>query len=719
MLIPVGTVISERYEIIEKLGTGGMAVVYRARDKKLDRFVTVKVLRDELLSNSDFKLRFHVEARAAASLSHPNIVNVYDVGQDGEVHYIVMEYIHGDTLKKAIQQKAPFDSLATLSVAIQIASALSHAHKHRVVHRDIKPQNILVAVDGTIKVTDFGIARAVTANTLTTSANAAGSVYYFSPEQARGGYVDEKSDIYSLGITMFEMVAGKVPFTGKSSVEIALKHLKEELPDMRQWNPNVSKSLENIIRKATRKKSDERYATIDAMLADLKKSLTDPSGDFVASAAPVKKQTPAAEDTDAAQEKAVKPLPSAVSKKRELPESGVGFDKYQDRLDTEEEDDEYEDKKQEKKVVFAAVATAIVIIAVISVVGLKGLAMLKGDAPDKKKEPEVSQEEKPVKAVAPNLVGLTFAQAQAKAERLNITISKNGEEFSKKYEEGSIISQSIEEGNDVKEGDVIQVVVSKGLESFEMPNLVGQEEAAARTALVEAEGINDVKIQHEASTAEQIGKVIRQQPAQGTKVNKDSKVILTVGTGEEEKKIKVPNVKGKTQEAATDEIVSAGLSLGKVTKASSNTVEKGQVIQQTVTAGTMVEAESSVGLVVSTGKEETVKPAETTNPNPAGGTQDKNDNAGSGGTAKDPSTGSSPMGTDDDNQTTGQDQPQVSQPDTKKPETEQPETKQPETQPQQPSGTEPEPPSSPTKVETPGATDTANESPAPPIGGDV
>ena len=278
MLLNPGTVLSGRYEILEKIGSGGMAVVYRGKDRKLDRYVTVKVLREEFIGDEEFIERFNSEACSAARLSHPNIVRAYDVGEDGDVNYIVNEYIHGDTLKKAIKEKAPFDSRSTINVAIQIASALSQAHKAHIVHRDIKPQNILVGTDGVVKVTDFGIARAATASTMTTTANAAGSVHYFSPEQARGGYVDEKSDIYSLGISMFEMITGVLPFQGNNSVSIALMHINDELPDIRQYNPNCTPSLEGIIKKATMKKADERYANIDLLLADLIRARADITG---------------------------------------------------------------------------------------------------------------------------------------------------------------------------------------------------------------------------------------------------------------------------------------------------------------------------------------------------------------------------------------------------------------------------------------------------------
>ena len=280
MMLSIGTVLSGRYEILEKIGTGGMAVVYRGTDLKLDRSVTIKVLKEEYTGDEDFKSRFKIEARAAAKLSHPNIVNVYDVGEDGNIQYIVMEYVHGDTLKQVILNSAPLDNVTTLSIAVQMVSALVHAHKKGVVHRDIKPHNILVSVDGNIKITDFGIARAAAISTVTTTTNALGSVYYFSPEQARGGYVDEKSDIYSLGITMFEMLTGKVPYDGDTSVAIALQHLNNELPDMKEYNPDVSDTIQGIVRKATQKKKDNRYANIGLLLQDLKKALAEESSNY-------------------------------------------------------------------------------------------------------------------------------------------------------------------------------------------------------------------------------------------------------------------------------------------------------------------------------------------------------------------------------------------------------------------------------------------------------
>lgn len=366
MNIKQGTIISGRYTIIEKIGIGGMAVVYRAKDEKLDRFVTFKVLKEEYVADEDFIKRFNIEARAAARLSHPNIVNVHDVGNDGLVYYIVMEYIDGCTLKELINKKAPFEDVESLGVAIQIASALEHAHKNKIVHRDIKPQNILVTKDGTIKVTDFGIARAVTSATVTTES--IGSVHYFSPEQARGGFVDNKSDIYSLGIVLYEMATGRLPFDGDSAVALAMKHINEPIPDMLAINPNISKSLEQIILKATQKSSSQRYQTIEEFNNDLKRALTNSNGDFIK------------EPADFANSPTVRITAEQLAEIRgyssheEPPYDEYTYeDSYEepteDYYEPDEVPEEEYDKKKERKVVIAAIVTAVAIIALITSFG--------------------------------------------------------------------------------------------------------------------------------------------------------------------------------------------------------------------------------------------------------------------------------------------------------------------------------------------------------------
>ena len=273
MRVGPGAIISNRYEIIEQIGSGGMSIVYKARDRKLGRVVAIKILRAEYVKDMEFIKRFDIEARSAASLIHANIVNVYDVGHENSLHYIVMEYVDGVTLKELIKEHAPFDNDEILGVAIQIASALGHAHKNNIVHRDIKPQNILVMPKGIIKVADFGIAKASSAKTITVANNAMGSVHYFSPEQAKGGYVSFKSDIYSLGLVIFEMATGKLPFDGDTPVAVAIKQINEELPSIKKFNDNISDRIEKIVSRATEKFASRRYENIEKMENDLKRAL--------------------------------------------------------------------------------------------------------------------------------------------------------------------------------------------------------------------------------------------------------------------------------------------------------------------------------------------------------------------------------------------------------------------------------------------------------------
>ena len=278
-MIKIGMMIGNRYEILEKIGTGGMSDVYKSKDHKLNRYVAVKVLKQEFSENANFVSKFQVEAQAAAGLAHPNVVNVYDVGEENDVYYIVMELVEGITLKKYIEKKARLSVKEAISIAIQVSMGIEAAHNNHIIHRDIKPQNIIISKEGKVKVTDFGIAKAATSNTITS--NVMGSVHYTSPEQARGGYSDEKSDIYSLGITMFEMLTGRVPFNGETTVAIAIKHIQEQLPSPREYIPEIPVSVERIVVKCCQKSPDRRYQTMADLVADLKQSLINPDEDFV------------------------------------------------------------------------------------------------------------------------------------------------------------------------------------------------------------------------------------------------------------------------------------------------------------------------------------------------------------------------------------------------------------------------------------------------------
>lgn len=683
MLLNPGTVLSGRYEILEKIGSGGMAVVYRGRDRKLDRYVTVKVLREEFVGDEEFIERFRSEACSVARLSNPNIVRAYDVGEDGDINYIVNEYIHGDTLKKAIKEKAPFDSRSTINVAIQIASALSQAHKAHIVHRDIKPQNILVGTDGVVKVTDFGIARAATASTMTTTANAAGSVHYFSPEQARGGYVDEKSDIYSLGITMFEMITGVLPFQGNNSVSIALMHINDELPDIRQYNPNCTRSLEGIIRKATMKKADERYASIDLLLADLIRARAELNGSAKEEKSAEKKaaavgavETPQetkpadpkeleyirshaerphaerahaehshAEHTHAehshaehahaeghhashrhAAENAAEPLDD-FAQENPVEEDAhtplAGLEKYGKKLKMKHisKEDDYEneyvksepvkasrrpgkirrnprtegdfdnehDRKAERKVVIAAVITALVLIGVISVVGIKFMGGGFGGFISSDKNIET-----------PLFLGMDYDEAVKEAEKMGITLVQEGEDYSSFYDTGCIIYQSVNEGTMIGEGTKIGVKVSLGLTEEEMPNVVGKSENAAIEAITRLVGdVAEIRYVHDADAKP--SEVIKQEPEAGASITAKSRIILTISKGDEDTDVTVPNVVNDTLEDAKASLTAVGLTVGNVSYAASDKVAEGKVITQTVAANKSVPSGSVVNLVVSSG----------------------------------------------------------------------------------------------------------------------
>lgn len=703
MLLNPGTVLSGRYEILEKIGSGGMAVVYRGKDRKLDRYVTVKVLREEFIGDEEFIERFRSEACSAARLSHPNIVRAYDVGEDGDICYIVNEYIHGDTLKKAIKEKAPFDSRSTINVAIQIASALSQAHKAHIVHRDIKPQNILVGTDGVVKVTDFGIARAATASTMTTTANAAGSVHYFSPEQARGGYVDEKSDIYSLGITMFEMITGVLPFQGNNSVTIALKHINDELPDIRQYNPNCTPSLEGIIKKATMKKADERYASIDLLLADLIRARAEITGaaktgeeaqeaekkeDAGVKAAAVgvaagtagvrmSRRAEAAARLREAQERAeaekaaqaavetpqetkpadpkkleyirshkaepVEEVQEEKAAEKEPEEEGdvftplVGFEKYSQKLKkvqiskeddyeneyvetepvkasrrpqkvrrnprTEDDYDNEHDRKAERKVIIAAVITALVLIGVISVVGIKFMGGGFGGFVSSEKDIET-----------PLFIGVPYEDAVKAAEKMGIVLVEDGEDYSSFYDKGYIIYQSVSEGTMIGEGTKIGVKISLGLTSEEMPNVEGKSENAAKEAIIRLVG-DVVQTKYEYDPDVEAMKVIRQEPAPGTEITAKSHIVLIISKGDEGGNVVVPNVVNDSLENAKASLTAVGLTVGNVSYAASDRVAEGRVITQTLSANTEVPSGSVVNLVVSTGADTTQNQnTETTTP---------------------------------------------------------------------------------------------------------
>ena len=371
-MIKIGMMIGDRYEILEKIGTGGMSDVYKAKCHKLNRFVAVKVLKQEFSENDNFVSKFRVEAQAAAGLMHPNIVNVYDVGEENGIYYIVMELVEGITLKKYIEKKARLTYKEAVSIAIQVSMGIEAAHNNHIIHRDIKPQNIIISKDGKVKVTDFGIAKAATSNTITS--NVMGSVHYTSPEQARGGYSDEKSDIYSLGITMFEMLTGRVPFNGETTVAIAIKHIQEEMPSPKEYVPEIPASVEGIVLKCCQKSPDRRYQSMQEVIADLKQSLLNPDDDFVVLNDPdMEGGTRMISDSDRAQIKRRVVYQNEYEEEEEEPMRLLSDTEplYEGDEEPEDEEDYDYDPKVERITTFFAVLAGIVIIVIIIILAVK------------------------------------------------------------------------------------------------------------------------------------------------------------------------------------------------------------------------------------------------------------------------------------------------------------------------------------------------------------
>lgn len=564
MKIKPGIIVSNRYEIIEQIGSGGMSIVYKAKDRKLGRVVTFKVLRAEYVKDIDFIKRFDVEARAAASLSHPNIVNVYDVGHDGLVNYIVMEYVDGVTLKEIIKRRAPFSNDETLGVAIQIASALEHAHKNNIVHRDIKPQNILVTANGVVKVTDFGIAKAASAKTITVANNTMGSVHYFSPEQAKGGYVTFKSDIYSLGLVMFEMATGQLPFDGDTPVAIAIKQINEFLPDMKEFNPQVSDRLQKIITRATEKFVSRRYDNAEEMSNDLKRAITNQI------------------EKNDEEEISLQDSPTI-----QLTADDIAQIKKETNIVEDEDEDDYYDfeyelknKDKEKKVIAAAVVTSAVIIFLLSFVGYK-----------------VFFNSKPLEV--PQLVGKTFEEANQIGKSLGVKIKEVGSEYSGEVEKDKISNQNYSDGDNLYKGDTIDVKISLGVEQVSMPYVQNKDLSDAYDAFKEF-SFNVEEI-YEYSSSVPNNVVMSQNPLAGTMVDENIDVILRISKGKEIKNVTVPNIVGLTESEAKIKLQSSDLIVGSVTKSESSKYPAGTVITQTINSGKEVQAETVVSFVVSSG----------------------------------------------------------------------------------------------------------------------
>lgn len=650
MLKP-GMILCDRYEILDVVGAGGMSIVYKARDHRLNRNVAIKVLKPEFSNDKNFVTKFRIEAQASAGLTHPNIVNVYDVVDDEGIYCIVMELVEGITLKQYIEQNGRLNMETAIDFSIQIASGLEAAHENHIIHRDIKPQNIIVSKNGNIKVTDFGIAKAASSNTLTSGAM--GSVHYISPEQARGGYSDERSDIYSLGITMYEMVTGRVPFEGDNNVSVALMHIQNEMIPPRQYYPDIYSSFEKIILKATQKKPERRYLTASALIADLKRVQNNPNIDIVVAPTSITNsptQEWTKEDVQAIRNGSANrdmysqsydnpPVSQEMGEIRPIgynstPQANSGRINELLQEDEDEWEDEYEPEPQPKRgslkkvqdydededieddedpddidpgirkaVTIAGVATAVIIAIIIIVVLGNVLGWFKfGSKKDNKNK--ITTEE--VQSVA--MLSVTGVSEEAALKMLTdagFTNVKTEHVEDEKTQEGYVFEQSVKEGEMIPVDQEIVLKVSAGAEDIDVPDVKGYEDSQAVTLLTEA----GFQVSHAYEYSEDVekDKVIKTDPEGGTKAAKGSKIIVTVSNGSEKKEVEVPNLGGLTEAQARDSLTSKKLSAGSVTHANSDSVAAGMVISQNPSRGTTVTEGDSVDFVISDGPEQKQK----------------------------------------------------------------------------------------------------------------
>ena len=599
-MIKIGMVIGDRYEILEKIGTGGMSDVYKAKDHKLNRFVAVKVLKQEFGENANFVSKFRVEAQAAAGLMHPNIVNVYDVGEETGIHYIVMELVEGITLKKYIEKKARLSVKEAISIAIQVSMGIEAAHNNHIIHRDIKPQNIIISKEGKVKVTDFGIAKAATSNTITS--NVMGSVHYTSPEQARGGYSDEKSDIYSLGITMFEMLTGRVPFNGETTVAIAIKHIQEEMPSPREYVSEIPISVEQIVCKCCQKSPDRRYQSMAELIVDLKQSLINPDEDFVKVIDPDEEaSTRMITDRDMVQIK-------RQSDRRDSMDEAMRLKKRKERIyeedeeeeeededwDDEEDDEDYDPKMEKITTILAIVAALLIGCIVIFLVGRAfGLFRFGAGTGDDTVQEETEQVE------MIRVVGMNVDDAKRALLELGLT-PEIQYEVNTAYDEGTVLRASIQDGIMVDKNTVVVMTVAQGEDGVTIPDVTGKSKEEA-TSILEKEGFV-VNVTESYDAAVENGYVISQSPEADTMAPEGSSITIRVSQGAEDTKVRVPNVIGLTEADATISLVESELAVGTV---STTTNEDASLIDrvcyQSYSVGSYVDKGTMIDLKISTG----------------------------------------------------------------------------------------------------------------------
>lgn len=556
----IGKILGKRYEILEKIGGGGMALVYKAKCLLLNRNVAVKILRPEFISDEDFINKFEKESQAAASLSHPNIVNIYDVGTDNDVPYIVMEYVDGKTLKKYIKEKGFLENAEVIKISKQIALALQHAHNNHIVHRDIKPHNILITEDGRVKVTDFGIARAITSSTITNTGNVIGSVHYFSPEQARGGFVDEKSDIYSLGVTMFEMTTGRVPFSGNTPVTVALKHLKEEVLPPSMINSEVSKGLENIILKSMHKDKNRRYDSAIQLYNDLEEALNNP-------------------------EHSVTIIDDDESPTRVIPSIN----------DIEEfEDDLPKERKKMSKLTLVVGVTSALVISIIFVT-----AVFYNIFKDRFIEKEVE---------VPNLTNHSRVDAESSLGNLGLKSEVENELYNSDVPAGYVINQSPEAGEAVREDFTVMLTLSLGPQKVKVPNIT-HKEVDEGSVFLENNNLKLGNIDYEYNDLP-VGMIVKQNPDAGTQMEEGSLVNVIVSQGSKIETIIMPNVIGKSIDDVKETSKKLGLTINNIQYEFNDDYEKDMVVFQSVSPGSEIKENSVFNVVVSKGSEKIEQPSE-------------------------------------------------------------------------------------------------------------
>ena len=621
-MIKIGMIIGERYEILEKIGTGGMSDVYKAKDHKLNRFVAVKVLKQEFSENENFVSKFRIEAQAAAGLMHPNIVNVYDVGEEGGIYYIVMELVEGITLKKYIEKKARLSAKEAISIAIQVSMGIESAHNNHIIHRDIKPQNIIISKEGKVKVTDFGIAKAATSNTITS--NVMGSVHYTSPEQARGGYSDEKSDIYSLGVTMFEMLTGRVPFNGETTVAIAIKHIQEEMPSPREFVSEIPISIEQIVCKCCQKSPDRRYQSMGELVVDLKQSLMNPDEDFVTVVDPDEEaSTRMITDRDMVQIKRQSDRRDSMDEAMRLRKNEeYRYERYEDEEEDDEEDyegeeeddediddeyyeddeydddddDDYDPKMERITTILAVVAALLVGGIVIFIIG-RTLGVFPFESPEE--EVEAGQEEQTEQVEMIEVEGKTLDEAKRALIEIGLT-PEIEYEITDAHEEGTVIRSSVKAGTMTDKNTNVILTVAEANELIKVADVHSKSQAEA-TSILEKQGfVVNVTESYDANVRS--GNVISQSPEAGKEAPAGSSITIWVSQGAESTKVRVPNAVGMTEMDGMAILTESGLSVGTITQVNNEDAAlTDKICYQSYSEGSWVDSGTTIDLKVSIG----------------------------------------------------------------------------------------------------------------------